>query len=356
MIWLFIDSRGPGGAERHIATLAQSLRDRGLYPRVVLWADYGRNLWRDQLEKLRLDVRVLDGTVSGLIKALRDDDPNLIHTHGYKAGITGRIGGLLSGIPTVSTFHSGEREPFPVNLYSSMDEWTSFLSVRIAVSEGIANRLPFPAIQAPNYIHTRSAPPTGPLPRRVAFVGRLSAEKGPDLFCELARRCAPGLEWHVYGDGPMRAALERQHGANIRFHGMVSDLSKVWPTIGLLVQPSRSEGLPLTPLEAMTEGIPVLASRVGGIPSIVIPGRNGWLFESGDLTAATEAIDIWRSLPRDDEAQMRRSCWEYVELHFSEKRRLPDILSAYDKAGIGTRGQRPGVASPDNRAFKRRVF
>ncbi len=125
------------------------------------------------------------------------------------------------------------------------------------------------------------------LPRRVGFVGRLSEEKRPDLFCALARRSPPGVEWHVYGNGPMGARLELEYGDTVRFHGTVTDLEPAWSTLGLLVMPSRFEGLPLAALEALTAGIPVLASRVGDLSSVVVDGQTGWLFESGDIRAGT---------------------------------------------------------------------
>lgn len=184
MIWFLIDSSGTGGAERHIATLTESLAKRGLSSEVVLYADYGKNYWIDQLTAIGATVRHLDGTFAGLLAALRRARPDLLHTHGYKAGILGRIAARLAGIPVISTFHSGEREPYPVSLYSRIDEWTSFLGERIAVSPGVAARLPFRSLQVTNYIKTRAAPLPAhkQFPRCVAFVGRLSEEKRPDFF------------------------------------------------------------------------------------------------------------------------------------------------------------------------------
>jgi glycosyltransferase involved in cell wall biosynthesis len=336
MIWFLVDSGGVGGIERHIATLAQSLRAHGVPCQVMLLADHGANPWLDQLRAADVTFRVLNGSFGGLLSAMRRERPKLLHTHGGKSGVLGRMAGLLAGVRVISTFHSGEREPFPVSLYSRIDEWTSFLGERIAVSDGVAARLPFCARVISNYIMTRPAPNPAPLPRSVAFVGRLSEEKCPEFFCELARRRPIEATWHVYGTGVMRSSLESCYNADVQFHGAVADLESVWPTVGLLLMPSRFEGLPLAPLEAMTHGVPVLASRVGGLPSIVLEGRTGWLFKPGSEEEAISGLMAWSRLSPEPAAVMRQACWRHVEENFSEARRFPELLAAYREAGLPT--------------------
>ncbi len=201
LVWLLIDSSSVGGAERHVATLAQSLRRCGLPAEVVLYQDHGNSPWLAQLSSAKVPFRVLDGTVAGLLHAVRSSRPLLLHTHGYKAGILGRPAARLAGVPVVSTFHTGGRERFPVGLYGLVDEWTSFLGKRIAVSPAIQQRLPFSSYHIMSYVSVSCLPPQGSLPRRVGFVGRLSEEKQPDQFCALARRSPSRVEWHVFGDG-----------------------------------------------------------------------------------------------------------------------------------------------------------
>jgi glycosyltransferase involved in cell wall biosynthesis len=333
MIWLLIDSGSVGGAERHIAILSQSLTRHAIPAEIVLYADHGRNPWLEQLEATNASVRVLDGSFTGLVKALCHKRPSLLHTHGYKAGVLGRVAARMIGIPVVSTFHSGERFGFPVNVYHWLDDWTSFLGERIVVSEMIKRRVPFPSVRISSFIPTPGVAPSGTLQRRIGFVGRLSEEKGPDLFCTLARRSAPGLEWHVYGSGPMRARLEREYADIVRFHGIVTDLEPVWSTLGLLLMPSRVEGLPLAALEALTAGVPVLASRVGDLPLVVVEGQTGWLFESGNLDEALSRLQEWRVLGSSQQVTMRRSCWTHVSTNFSELKWLPEVLAVYRHAG-----------------------
>ena len=84
----------------------------------------------------------------------------------------------------------------------------------------------------------------------------------------------------------------------------------------------------------MTQGVPVLASRVGGIPSIVIEGKTGWLFEYDDIEGALAGLKSWLALTNDATDAMRFDCWQHVETQFSEARRLPELIAAYRKAGL----------------------
>lgn len=334
MIWQLIDSSGIGGIERHIATLATSLRRRGIATEVVLYGDHGAHAWLEQLRAADLPVRILDNTFAGLRRALREARPDLLHTHGYKANILGRVAARLSGIPVLSSFHSGEKAAFPVSAYYLLDNWSSLLAPRIAVSEEIAARIPYPSSHIPNYVLGPSAPPNEPLPRRVGFVGRLSHEKAPDLFCRLAADGPADVEWHVYGGGPMLAELQAAYGARITFHGMVTDLSQAWRSMGLMLMPSRFEGLPLAALEALAHGVPVLASRVGALPDVILEGRTGWTFPPEDLAAARTGLAQWLALDREQQIAMRATCHRHWQAEFSEQKRLDQILAVYRKAGL----------------------
>jgi glycosyltransferase involved in cell wall biosynthesis len=333
-IWHLIDSRTIGGAERHIASVVQALTERGVRAEAVLYRDYGNNPWVTQLRDARVSVRILNGTLRGLIKELARDPPAILHTHGYKAGILGRIGALLCRIPVITTFHSGERSGGKLFAYEWLDEWTSILGQRISVSQAVLNRLPLSSVLIGNFVRPPPRHEIGALPRKIAFVGRLSPEKRPDLFCQLAESSGSGLEWHVYGDGPLRAELERRYSRPVVFHGVVGDMQSVWPTIGLLVMPSSFEGLPVAALEALAAGVPILASRVGGLPEVIIEHKTGWLFEPGDLAAARQLLEQWRALDAPVQAQIRSACRAHAEAQFGETDKIEKLLAIYRRIGL----------------------
>jgi glycosyltransferase involved in cell wall biosynthesis len=333
VIWQLIDTRSFGGIEGHIGVLAAALREIGLATEVVCYADYGDNPWLRQLAADGIPVRLLGGSPTALLAALRAVRPALLHTHGYKAGILGRLAAMLTRTPCVSTFHAGDRGPFPLWAYQLLDEWSSFLARRIAVSDSIARDLPFGATVIPNFVAVPPQPRNDPPPRRIAFVGRLSHEKGPDLFCDLARRVGPTLTYDCYGDGPMMSGLAAEYGSLIRFHGFVEP-DRIWPQVGLLVMPSRAEGLPMAALEAMAAGVPVAASRVGGLPDLISPGQNGWLFDVGDLAAATSIVTSWGALDAAHRLALARSTHACIAETHGITRRLHEVLKIYAAAGL----------------------
>jgi glycosyltransferase involved in cell wall biosynthesis len=332
VIWQLVDSRSLGGIERHVGILAAALRAHGLPTEVVRYADYGDNPWLRQLAADAVPTRALDGTPRALLAALREARPALLHTHGYKAGILGRLSARLAGIPCVSTFHAGERGPFPLWAYQLLDGWSSFLARRIAVSQSIASELPFAATVIANFVAVPPEPRRAP-PRRVAFVGRLSAEKGPDLFCAVARRLGATFAYDCYGEGPMAGPLAAEYGDLVRFHGFVEP-DRIWPQVGLLLMPSRAEGLPMAALEAMAAGVPVAASRVGGLPDLIDPGATGWLFDAADVRAAAGAVTAWGNLDDAQRLQLARACHACVAEQFGIARHLPKVLAVYAAAGF----------------------
>ncbi len=344
MIWLLVDSSTIGGIERHVATLAAALQRAGYASSILLLADHGPNPWLEQLQAAGLSIRMLDGTAAGLVAALRAERPSLLHTHGYKANILGRLAAKLVGVPVVATFHAGERGAFPVSAYQLADEWTSILGGRIAVSRAIADQLPYASTLTENFLRAPDVAPASPLPRRIGFVGRLSHEKAPDHYCKLARRCPGMAEWHVFGDGPMRAELECTYSRDVQFHGLITNLDSVWASLGLLVMPSRAEGLPMAALEALAAGVPIAASAVGGLPSIVKAGITGWLFAPQDIDGAAAAVRCWSELDNASQIAMRREAHAFVAEKFSERRQLPAILEAYRRAGFSALAAQARVA------------
>jgi glycosyltransferase involved in cell wall biosynthesis len=344
-LWLLLDSRGFGGIERHAEILGQELRARNFQTEIVFWEGFPDKDWIRRLKASGQPFRLLDGRLGTLIRQLRTERPALLHTHGYKANILGRAAAMLTGTSVAATFHAGLREPFPVGLYQRLDEITSFLGGRISVSEAIRASLPFSSRLVENFIATPPRPQPLPLPLTVSFVGRLTPEKGIDLFCEIAAKGPPSIEWQVYGEGPLRQELEAAYGSLVHFHGFARDMSEVWRRTGLLMMPSRAEGLPMAAIEALSQGIPVAASRVGGLPRAVLPGVSGWLFEAGDIDAACRAIESWTALEPERQIVMRLSCWRHAATNYSAEAALPGLLEEYARQAPGLRNTRLSSAS-----------
>lgn len=145
---------------------------------------------------------------------------------------------------------------------------------------------------------------------RVAFIGRLVANKGPQYLVEATQRIlrdAEHVEFLVVGNGPMLEQLRARVSrlgltANVHFMGTVPNIADFLKTCDILVRPSLTEGMPLTVLEAMATGIPTVASRVGGTTEIVHDGIDGFLVEpknvdelSSKLLRLVRDVDLRRA-------------------------------------------------------------
>lgn len=324
-IWLLLDSRGFGGIESHVLQLGVALREAGWNARAVLLDDHGPHPLDRQTGLL--PVQRLAGGWRGLDRALRREPPTLLHTHGYKAGIYGRLLARLHDIPVLSTFHAGETGKGRLRLYQALDRATSTLAPRLAVSAAIAARLPGGAMVLDNFVGLPPPPRLAP-GRHIAFVGRLCAEKGPDRFIELARRL-PGAQFDVYGDGPLRDSLEAAAPANLRLYGACTDMPSRWRHIGLLCLPSREEGLPMAALEAMAHGVPVAAFAVGGLPGLTPQQCGGYLLPAGDMQAMTDALSHWLTLGEDARRCRGLAAWQRIEEAYCVQRRLLELLTLY---------------------------
>ena len=124
----------------------------------------------------------------------------------------------------------------------------------------------------------------------VGFVGRISWEKGPDKFVQVAQRIRQHLDdvhFVMVGEGPVEPDIHgiiEQTGMGDRVHmvGTRQDVENVYPAFDLLVQTSRSEAMPLALLEGMASGVPVVAIGVGGVAELVSGGSTGLLVSPGD--------------------------------------------------------------------------
>jgi glycosyltransferase involved in cell wall biosynthesis len=151
-----------------------------------------------------------------------------------------------------------------------------------------------------------AAEPVSAAPRLVC-VGRLSEAKGQLLLLEAAARlAAKGRQFELVlaGDGPMRAELQTlisRHGldAQVRITGWLSssDVRTEILAARALVAPSFAEGLPVVIMEAMALRRPVLATYIAGIPELVRPGENGWLFPAGSVDELVNAMEECLSAP-----------------------------------------------------------
>jgi glycosyltransferase involved in cell wall biosynthesis len=175
-----------------------------------------------------------------------------------------------------------------------------------------------------------------------AYCGRMKAEKGVDVLLAAAARL-PEVPFHLAGDGPILDKLMTAAPANARFVNRLgpSEVAAFYHGARFLVVPSMwFEGCPLVVSEAMSHGLPVIASRIGGLPELVEDGVTGLLFEPGNVDELSQDIrTLWQNpdlCRRMGEAGRKKAVREYSEEVYYQR-----LMAVYDKAiELGTHRKR----------------
>jgi glycosyltransferase involved in cell wall biosynthesis len=277
---------------------------------------------------LRAGLRIL-----GELRRLR---PDIVQTQTAKAGALGRVAARIAGVPAVvHTFHGHVFAHY-------FGSWTSQgivlaerglagladavvalspsqareLESKYAVGRGRVVVLPL-GIELKPFLTAGSV--RGELRRElclpaqipiVAYLGRLIGIKELSLLLGAVERLVRGgraLFLVLAGDGDQRQALEaeaRDRGLAgwVRFTGWRRDVHRIYADADIVALTSRSEGTPVSILEAMAAGRPVVATRVGGIPDLVEHERTGLLVPPGDEGALAEALERLLLRPEERDA------------------------------------------------------
>lgn len=237
-------------------------------------------------------------TIELICTLVREKSIKLLHAHLMNAHTVAAIAGRLTGIPTVATLHGMSLQPQEISVARTTGSHT-IVVCRAAWAQAVAVGLPpelvslVPngvdlAIYNPNSADRavfREAIHVGPDDFLIGFVGRLAWEKGPDKFLKAAEfilQRRPDVHFAMVGTGSMEKDLMtgvKRAGIETRFHmaGLWQQPHRVYPSLDLLLHTSRADAMPLTVLEAMASGIPVIAIGVGGVPEIIETGETGIL-------------------------------------------------------------------------------
>jgi glycosyltransferase involved in cell wall biosynthesis len=328
-----IDSAGLFGAEAVLLTLAEEQRRQGHSPLLLSIGNPGSGEKPLESEARRralpcLAHRMPDGLnlrgAGELLAIAARERADLIHSHGYKTNILlGLTRRARRGRPVVTTLHGWTAKSAwsKLGLYRFIDQqMLRRLDAVVVCSERLQNT---PAVAAQCHKVTliangiapaeSAALPDDALARRlldfkqgvgtlIGAVGRLSAEKNfSALLSALATASGAHHGVALLGDGPEMAALRAQAAAlgveqRVCFAGYANDARRYLPLFDALAIPSLTEGLPIILLEAMSQELPVVATRVGEIPTVL--GDLGELVPPGDVLALAAALSrVTQDLP-----------------------------------------------------------
>lgn len=253
-------------------------------------------------------------TVLEKIRTLRDPfGPMVVHVHGVRAGFLARLFPLKNCL-NIYTEHRYDRD---YHLSNGLNEKIQKLALRylnnksdliIAVSTSVRDFLVDEGIPKSKIILIPNAIDTaGIKPRKIkeanrapiiGTIGNLNIQKGQIYLIkamEIILKKFPTATLEIIGEGDQRGFLQaiiddRHSQKHVSLLGKRSDVSKYRKDWDVFVLPSIAETFGIAILEAMAEGIPVVASQVGGIPDIITNKRNGFLVKSKDYEKLAKAI------------------------------------------------------------------
>jgi glycosyltransferase involved in cell wall biosynthesis len=346
------------GAPLHVKQVALSLFRDGHDVVVVFGVD---GVVKDYLDAQGVRTRVVYGMRSSinpfkdirayldLIRIVKGECPDLIHCHSAKAGMIGRLVASKLKIPCIYTVHGwgfgvGRKILNSIILKIVEKSLKSLTANFIAVSEAdrligidvlgiskkniktIRNGINFPI--SPANLRPSAA--------RVIMVARNDFQKD---YITLSRAISlSSIKYACYvGAGTDELVFKSKvikyvgEGCIIDFLGLRNDVNNLLESSSIFVLSSRYEALPLSIIEAMSKGLPIIASNVGGNNELIVHGLNGFLFKSGDALELARYLDILNN----DEEMRRKMGAESIRrylLEFSEERMMADLYEVYNDA------------------------
>mgnify|MGYP001561056856 CR=1 FL=1 len=327
-----VEALGTGGLERVVQALARHA-DARRFRIEVLCAVQGGPVARE-IEAAGIRVRVLGAAgyrprdILAAARLIKEIGADVVHSHGHFAGVLGRGAAWWAGAP-VAVHHLHTIDTTLEDRHRRLERFLLRLTSRLLCCSDAVARHASRDLKAPQRLlavvpNGIDPPPamtraqaldrlglggiSGPI---VGCVGGLSRHKGQAVLVQALGHLAedrrlPTLV--LVGDGPERPRLESaaaglQGRARVVFAGERPDARALLPAFDLLVVPSiEREGFGLAALEGMDAGLPVVASRLGGLPEVLEDGRTGLLVPPGDARALAVAIERLLANPEERRA------------------------------------------------------
>jgi glycosyltransferase involved in cell wall biosynthesis len=293
-----------------------------------------------------------------LVKEIRSFKPHVIHTHTAKAGFLGRIASIVSLQPSirVHTFHghllNGYFGKLKRRLVIIAEQVLAvFTHELLAVGDkvrqdllavGIGSLKKFglmpPGLEIgrlPNKKESQESYGLSTATLQCAFIGRVTQIKRPDRFLDVVteiKRRGIELEFFMAGDGELLDSCRERishENLSVKVLGWQSDIEKVLSAADLVVLTSDNEGTPLSLIQAGMAGLPVVTTRVGSVPEVVIDGTTGIITGLGVQEIADTLEKLANSI--DIRVQMGAAAKEFTLASFGVKRLVHDHEELYKK-------------------------
>lgn len=308
------------GAPVHVFTLISQQMDRFSFTAVFGEDGPIANRLRD----LGVKVEIISGmrssispirdlkSVIKLLNILNEENPCLVHAHSTKAGMVARLASLVARVPVIYTVHgwgwrgmskSKHRLIIAVEKLLYRLSKNTFIYVSKSVEQEGLQILGIPQT-AGTVIHN-GVPDLGESPFldsgpiKILMVARVDRSKDHDTLLQAFANISEGYELWLCGEGTDSARFKEQikkfliphKQEKIRLLGEVSDISDLLAQVDIIALISNFEALPLSIIEGMACGKPVIASDIGGIPELVIHGENGYLVPERNYIALAKFLE-----------------------------------------------------------------
>ena len=357
---------GQGGAERQLFYIVAALKNAGGDPR-VLCLTRGEH-WQNPIESLGVEVTWVGQSrfralrLLKIIRELRRHRPDVVQSQHFYTNLYVSAAARALGLPEIGALRNDAIEEISANPGFLGQRSLKMPRAMAANSRaGIENAINLGAARdrlflLPNVVDTSLFTPTSRVSDNhvtLLIVARLVSAKRVDRFLRLIsalqRRARASVYGVVAGDGILRSVLERQANelrlaeTQVRFLGRVKETSSLYGAANLLIVTSDREGTPNAVLEAMASGVPVVATRVGGLGDLVSDGETGYLVPVGDEDAMATAV---LSLI-EDQAKLRQfgiRARTFVEQHHALALLPHHLLRLYG----AVLSRRPGVRRAAN--------
>jgi len=363
-----------GGAQEYVFTLATSLPPEK-YDVVVVCGAGGtlveklreKNIRVIQMSTFKRDISFFTEFkhLFALIKILKKEKPTVLHLNSSKMGGIGGVAGRLCGVPKIIFTGHGwgfnESRSWIARKFFLFLHWLTILlsHTTIAVSEKTKNDLfglPFVShkifvihngISPINFLDKQTARekladmsrvPLGIVGTEKVWVGTISElhkNKGLDFLISASTDLPDNVSIFIIGDGEEKNNLEKMISElglqeKVFLLGRVENAKKYLGALDIFTLTSRTEALPYALLEAGLAGLPVLASRVGGIPEIIENEKSGILVEAGNITEIAKSLKNLVLEPQK-RASLGNALQQKVESEFSLEKMLSETKDFYTK-------------------------
>lgn len=358
-----IDTTGPGGAETVFIDLATRLPQEKYRPIVVI---RGKGWVYEELSRRGVEPSILDAKGSfnwryllKLVRLIKTEKVDLIQSHLLGASVYSSIAGLLTGIPVVATIHGevdiGAKERLQKLKMAAINIGAKQI---VAVSGGLRDDILRRTILRPsklkviyNGIDTAAfrRPHADTFRRQFGWsdnvivlgcLGNIRPAKGYDILLQAASLLGKESNYRfVVAGQPDKSGLyerlidqQRALGLEqvVKFLGFLDNTAQYLASLDLFISTSITEGLPLSAIQAMSAGLPLLATRVGGYEELVTDKKNGWLVQAGNPETIAQGIEQLCA----DRGQMQRlgdNARKHVQATFDSQSMYQQYQALYDR-------------------------